>query len=182
MADNDAMTKTERDELRRIIAGREKLAKASIDQRKAELLADAEQQLATIYKFDDERWAEVTAAAEGAVKAADDYIARVCREQGIPEEFRPGLTIGWYGRGENAAAGRRAEIRKVVQTRLDASAREAKVAIETAALERREALALGALESAEARAFMESMPTVQQLMPRLNVRELEGVTGLGLES
>lgn len=167
------MTKGEREELRRLVNERARLAKARVEQRQAELLADVEAKLAAKYDFDDEVWADVTAAARQAVKQADDFIAQKCRELGIPEEFRPGITIGWYKRGENAVSLRRGELRKVAQTQIAAAGKKAKNTIDTAALERREALALGALESAEAKAFIESMPTVEALMPPLDVRELE---------
>lgn len=167
------MTKGEREELRRLVNERARLAKARIEQRQAELLADAEEQLAAQYHFDHEAWKEVTATAAKAVEHADQLIAEKCRELGIREEFRPSISLSWYSRGENGNSKRRAELRKVAQTRIAALGRRAKNDIDTAALERREALALGALESAEAQAFIASMPTVEALMPTLDIAELE---------
>ena len=53
------MTKSEREELRRLVNERARLARQSIEQRQAELLANTEEQLAQIYKINEEGWAEV---------------------------------------------------------------------------------------------------------------------------
>ena len=88
------------------------------------------------------------------------------------EEFRPQLEVSWYKRGENAFNDRRAELRRVAQTRIDALHQAAIVQIETVKVEGLELLARDGLESAEAQAFLNAMPTVEVLMPRLNVPEL----------
>ncbi|HVE49565.1 MAG TPA: hypothetical protein VNG69_08120 [Casimicrobiaceae bacterium] len=60
--------------------------------------------------------AQITAAARKSIDEADAHIAERCRALGIPPEFRPTLSLCWFGRGENAVAGRRAELRRVAQT------------------------------------------------------------------
>ena len=166
------MTKTERGELERIIKGRRRVASKAIEQRKAELLADAEQRLAAKYKISDVAWADVTASAEKAVQDADSIVAQKCRELGIPEEFRPSLSIGWWSRGENMLRERRVELRKVAQTCIDAMARKALLAIETKALDGLTQLATGALESEDARQFLAAMPNVEALMPPIEIQSL----------
>jgi len=166
------MTKGERDELSKILKARARLAGRVVEQRAAELLAEAEQQLATIYKVNDQAWRELTATSQQTVREADAELARRCRTLGIPEEFRPRLMLGWSGRGENADRERRAELRKVAQTRIAAMARSARVAIETQALDGLTQLAAGALESDAARAFLAAMPTPEALMPALDVKML----------
>lgn len=106
------MTRSDRDQLLRVLRQRVKVAKTEVDQRAAELRADFERQLAARYTFGDEAWQAITAEAKLAVDEADARIADICRERGIPAEFRPGLNLGWYGRGENAAKERRGELRK----------------------------------------------------------------------
>jgi hypothetical protein len=96
------MTRSERDELAKILKGRARVAQRVVDQRAAELLGDAEQQLAARYKIDDAAWRDLTATASQVVKEADAELARRCRDLGIPEEFRPQISLGWYARGENA--------------------------------------------------------------------------------
>jgi outer membrane scaffolding protein for murein synthesis (MipA/OmpV family) len=166
------MTKGERDELAKILKARARLAGRVVEQRAAELLAEAEQQLATVYKVNDQAWRELTATAQQTVREADAELARRCRTLGIPEEFRPHLTVGWWGRGENGDRERRAELRKVAQSRIATMAKSARVAIETQALEGLTQLAAGALESEAARAFLAAMPTPEALMPALDVTAL----------
>ena len=166
------ISKGEREELRGILNGRRRLAKKVIEQRAAELLADAEQQLATRYKIDAAAWRDLSAAAEDAVKKADAELAHRCRTLGIPAEFRPELSLWWSSRGENGDIKRRAELRKVAVTRIKEMAKQAEVQMETRALDGLELLARSALESAAAQEFLASMPTVESLMPALDVSAL----------
>jgi hypothetical protein len=171
-----AMSKSEREALAKLIRQRAALGKKMVDQRGAELMADYEAQSAAIYKSDAEAWRDITAIAKAAARKADAVVAKVCRERGIPEEFRPVASFNWYGRGENALASRRAELRKVAQTRIEAMKREAVVRIETVALEGQTLLVKDGLETAEAQAFLASMPTVEALMPKLDAKRLTSPT------
>ena len=95
-----AATRRKREDLARIARLRARVARTSVAQREAELLASVEQQLSAQYAVDAPVWSEITTEAKRAVTAADEELAARCRELGIPEEFRPSLNIGWYGRGE----------------------------------------------------------------------------------
>jgi hypothetical protein len=87
--------------------------------------------------------------------------------------MRPKLQLGWCGRGENAFADRRAELRKVATTRIAADGKQAKAEIERQSLDVQERLLIGGLESDEAQAFVESMPKADELMPPISVAEVE---------
>jgi hypothetical protein len=52
--------------------------------------------------------------------------------------------------------------------------KDAKMAIDARAADVLTELIAGGLESADAKAFLESIPTADQLMPRLTLSELEG--------
>ena len=166
------MTSRERVELTALVRRREKVAKSEASHRSAELMADFEQQLAARYEAQDEHWSDLTSAAQQVVDEADARIAQRCRELGIPEQFRPSIQAQWYGRGENASKERRAELRKVAQTRIAAIEKEAKATIEKRSVEVQTALLAGGLESEAARRFLESMPTAEALMPPLDVEAL----------
>lgn len=167
-----SISRTERIELARLVKLRARVAKEDIATREAALLADVEAQLAAHYSSRHEAWVEITEGARKAVADADSEIAARCRALGIPEQLRPRITTSWYDRGENADKSRRAELRKVAQTRLAANARAAKVEIDRSAADLLTQLAAGALESSESRSFLEAMPTIDQLMPRLVLPEL----------
>lgn len=166
------MTRREREDLAQLVRRREKVAKTTAAERSAELLADFEQQMATVYAAEDEAWKDVTTRAKQLVAEADAEIAKRCRELGIPEDLRPGLSLGWYGRGQNASKERRAELRRVAQSRIAAMEKQARSEIERSSVEVQTQLLAGGLETDEARAFLESMPTAQALMPPLNATDL----------
>lgn len=170
----DGMTRGERETLASLARKRAKLAKMAADERAAVLLADFEQKSAAIYiASDDPVWRELHAQAARVVAEADRNIAARCRELGIPENFRPGLNISWYGRGENAAKDRRAELRLVARTTVDALTKKAKTEIERRSLDVETRILSGGLESGAAQAFLASMPTADALMPFLDVSHLE---------
>jgi hypothetical protein len=108
-------------------------------------------------------------AARSVVEQADERIAAVCREHGIPEEFRPSLRVVWYNRGQNAIRERRDELRKLAVKQADALAKKALAAIEMKSANMLTQLIAGGLGSDEAKAFLESIPTPTQLMPLLEV-------------
>ena len=167
------MTRADRANLERLARKRAKVAKAMIGERVKALRADVEDQLSAEYHFDDDVWGALTRHAQAQVKTADEQIAARCRQLGIPEQFRPMLTLGWHSRGENAVAGRRVEVRKLAHARIEAAAEAAKVAIDHGLLEVESELIRGGLDSSEAVAFVDAMPTPDQLMPAVAVGELE---------
>lgn len=167
------MTQRDRDKLAGLARKRAKLAKSMIGERVKVLRSEVEDQLSAEHKFDDELWADVNRQAQAAVAQADAHVAEVCRNLGIPENLRPSIGVGWQGRGENAQASRRTELRKLAHARIDAAAESAKVAIECAQVDVETHLIRDGLESAEAVAFLESMPTVETLMPTVEVGALE---------
>ena len=160
------MTKVERTDLARLIRRRAKLARDAATQRAAEVLADFERQIGTVYSYDeDEVWKAATEAAEEAVRDAQKVIAERCDELGIPPEFRPGVNFGWYGRGQNAAKDRRSELRKMATTQIAAAEKAARTKIEHYAVESETALIAEGLTSDAAKEFLTKMPAVETLMP-----------------
>jgi len=169
------MSKRERDDLMKLATKRATLAKKRTEVRAAELMADFERQMATIYKWDDdELWSNATEAAEEALREADSKVAERCEELGIPAQFRPKIGgVAWYGRGENASKERQAELRRVARTEIDRLIKAAKEQIETGSLEVQEKILLGGFDSAGARAFLEAMPTPEALMPTLDASAID---------
>ena len=167
------MTKTDRANLERLARKRAKVAKSMIGERVKALRADVEDQLSAEYEYDDALWAEVAKRARTAVAEADAEVAAVCRRVGIPDEFRPSISVGWQNRGGNATAQRRTELRKLAHARIDAAAESAKVTIESSLLEVETELIRDGLETAAAVAYVQAMPTPDELLPPVDVTELE---------
>ena len=171
-----SMTKSERAELGALIRKREKVMKTAARERSAQLLADFEAQSAKIYDFnDDDVWKEATRTAQLAAEQAKEAIAARCRELGIPPEFAPSVSFGWYGRGQNAVADRRAELRRAARAKIEQIEAEAITKIERLSLEAQTEIAMGGLESAAARAFLDRMPGVDALMPTINAGEIKSL-------
>jgi hypothetical protein len=114
------MTKAERAELGQLIRKRERVLKAGASERAAAMLAEFDRQLAAIYAYDDDEvWKRATEMAREAVNEAQRVVQDRCRALGIPPEFAPGLQMSWYGRGQNAVAGRRAELRRLAKSKIE---------------------------------------------------------------
>lgn len=166
------LLRRDRDDLVRIAKMRAKIARSEIEGRKAELLAEVERQLAAKYEFDDHRWADVTRQAERAIAETNERIRQVFTDADIPIEFAPGVTLGWYSRGETASKERRAELRRCAERELDAKGKVAKVAIDRAEAEVITDL-LAVTMADEAKGRLEAMPTVAELLVAPSVAELE---------
>jgi hypothetical protein len=164
--------KTDREELSRVIRLRAKVTRADVDRRKLDLMAELEQQLSQRFKMDADLWKDVTAKAEAAVAEADAQIAGIRRERGVPEEFRPKLTLNWWSRGENALASRRAELRKVGLARIEAAAAAGKLAVEAKEADLLTALIADGLETDDARKWLETIPGAKELLPASVIGEL----------
>jgi len=173
---SDGMTKTERNELGKLVRQNGKIAKLDVEQRGAKVLADIEQEMASEYATNHAAWAAITKDAQEYVRKADEQIAEKCRELGIRPSFRPELHLSWYSRGENAEKSRRAELRKVAQTRVAEQIRLGKLEIERAVASQLTTLAVGGFETEAAREFFGKMPTADQLIPAMTLLELQAGT------
>lgn len=171
-----AMTKGEREDLQRLVRQREKVLKSAAKQRSAELLADFENQMGQEYRFDqDEVWEQAKKAAGREVDKAKKQIAVRCRELGIPEQFAPTIHLSWSGRGYgNSIEKRKGELRTMAKARIEAIEAKARTEIEMSCLEAQEKVALAGLTSDAARAFIEKLPGIETLMPRLSFTEIAG--------
>ncbi len=168
------MTKSEREDLAKLIRNREKVLKSAATQRSAELLAEFEQQMASIYSYDqDEVWKSVTEAAAAAVDLAQQTVAARCTELGIPARFAPNVAFSWRGRGENAIKQRRDELRKVAMTSIAAIEKAACTKIEMSCLDAQSQILAHGLTSAAAIEFFDRLPKVEELMPPLEMPTIE---------
>jgi hypothetical protein len=171
-----AMTKSEREDLQRLVRQREKVMKSAAAQRSAELLADFENQMGQEWAFDqDETWAQAAVAAKHFVDKCQEQIATRCRELGIPDRFAPSLSVNWQHRGYgNLVEKRRSELRTMARSRIAAIERKAITEIELSCLKAQEAIAVAGLTSDAAKAFIETLPTIDSLMPPLSFEAIAG--------
>jgi hypothetical protein len=118
-------------------------------------------------------WKDAMAIAQQAVVDANDQIARVSDERGVPKEFRPRVDLAWTARGINSDPARRAELRKLAVARVDAIGKQAKLTIDAQVGDTVADLLAGALTSEAAVAHLRTMADPRRLMPQLEVAELQ---------
>jgi hypothetical protein len=170
------MSKSEREDLQRLIRQREKVLKSAAKQRSAELLADFENQMGSEYAFDqDETWAEAAKLAHIEVAKAQDRVAARCRELGIPDRFAPSLVLNWRNRGyDNLLEKRKIELRRMAETQIGAIEAKAIVKIEMSCLQAQTEIATSGLTTNAARQFIGRLPTIEALMPALSFAQIAG--------
>ena len=82
------LSNAERERLQKAARLRERVAKSAAPERSARLLADFEQQLASIYRFDsNEIWNKAVAAADSACETAQKAVDEECERLGVPKGF-----------------------------------------------------------------------------------------------
>jgi hypothetical protein len=168
------LSRNETHDLSMIIKDRTKVLRAHAEEQAAACIADFEKQMATIYTFDqDEVWEKATKEAQRVVRESQDVIAKRCKELGIPPTFAPQINATWQGRGENMLAARRAELRRVAKTSIDAMTKAAVTKIEKQALDLRTQVVGMGLLSADAKMFLESLAPVEDSMLALDFGEIE---------
>lgn len=167
------MTKAEREALAKLIRQRERLAKTAAAERSAKLMADFEQQADRHYSYNEDAvWARVMAEAKEAVGEAQQKIAARCRELGIPAPFAPTVSVMWHQ--QRAAIGvERAKMRHVAKKRIEQIEATARTAIERASVGAQEALLTGGFTTDAAKLFAEALPSVEELMPNLDMAQLQ---------
>ena len=180
---NGKPTRAECEDVLRIARLREKVAKSEARRRSSELKADFEAKLAASYSFDQSAvWAEAKRQAELVAKEMDERIAQECEKLSIPQKFRPGISVCWYGRGENASRERRVELRKVADTRIAALEKRAFEEIERHNLDFQTKVLVVGLASPEAQQLLAQMPTAEMLMPPISMQDVVTALAQGPEA
>ena len=169
----EAISRSEQADLLRLIRQRERVAKTAAAQRAAQLRADFETQLDRKYSFNERPvWAAAFQAAQAATDEAASRIADECERLGIPKEFAPSISLTWYARGENAVKERRIELRRLAHVHIEAAEKRTRTEIERMSLQAQTDLIATGL-SQKAKAFLVAMPSVDTLMPGVQVDYVE---------
>lgn len=176
---NGKMTKADRESLLRVARMRERVTKSGLAEVGSRLLVDLDKQLDAYYSFDsDEIWKESLKIATKATKEAQTKVSARCRELGIPDRFAPSIQTRWISSGEQAVKERRAELRQMARKQVETLIKTGKRKIEEVSLNVQTRILASGL-SEEAKAFLETIPSPEQLMPRLSLGELEKMLGRG---
>jgi hypothetical protein len=180
VARSDLLSAADRKELIGVAKMRQRTARSVTAAQAAELRANVEAQLQNAFSFDDDAvWEQATEAAEKAIEIANREVAARCRELGIPAKFAPSIEIGWRrGGGSYLIREEKDAIRRLADKRIIAMEQRAKAQIDVAVDNTIAQLVQHGLESDTALRLLEEIPTVQQLMPRFDIKELHDRSGV----
>jgi len=168
------LSRHETHDLSMIIKDRAKVLKAHIEQQAASHLADFEQQVSSIYAFDqDEIWREATEKTQAVVAEANKKIMDQCKKLGIPAQFAPAITATWHGRGQNMLESRRNELRLAAKAKIEAMKKSAATKIEQQSLDLRTQIVAMGIVSPDAKLFLESLAPVTEAMGSLDFKSIE---------
>src|SRR5260221_6612396 len=168
------MSKSEREDLIRLVKQREKVAKTAAEQRSAAMLAEFEQQISAIHAFNsNEVWKAATDAAIEAARKANEAIMKEADRLGIPKEFHPRLSFSWSWRGEAEYQERRNELRRVAKAEIDALEKVARVQIESSSVAAQTEIIAHGLSSKAAITFLNSLPAIESMMPCLDITAIQ---------
>jgi hypothetical protein len=172
---NGAMSSRDRSDLAKLIRQRERVAKSDAKSRAARLKADAEMEMNTIFSAEDALWSDLVGLAQKGMEEINKQLAERAREVGLPKQVgSPRLGLRW-GVADSSYLDRerRAEIRLMVNTRIADIEASAKAEIERRSLDAQTEILAGGLTSEAARAVLASLPSVEALMPALDLAALE---------
>lgn len=168
------MTKGEREELKRLARERARVAKHDAQARSADLKAMFEHHLAERFTYNsEETWSDAVEIAREECAEAQKKIGERCDELGIPTGMHPVVQFDWMSRGPYAVAAQQQNLRRAAHQRIAAQERSAIAEIDRAALEIQTNLVRAGLTSDTAIEFLSSMPSVNDLMPPVDLDALE---------
>lgn len=168
------LSRQETHDLGQIIKERTKVLEAHAEEQAQKCMADFEKKVSTIYSYDaDEVWKRATEDAMVEVKKAQEKIEAQCRKLGIPKDLSPQLALSWQGRGQMASANRRAELRRVAKTEVEAMKAAAVTKIRKQSLDLRTQIVAMGLLTPEANLFLESLSPVEEAMHSIDFGEIE---------
>ena len=169
----ESISKSERDELRRIVRGDFKALSMELEARRAEVLADIEQRVAQRFAPNDRALADAEAKIAVVVAEANRQIAVVVDDL---QENCDGYDISasrFAAPYVEAKPTKRHEMRRALIAELDAEIAQAKVKMARGENDLLRNLASDAIESSKAREFLAAIPKVGELVPMVRMAELE---------
>jgi hypothetical protein len=170
-----SMTKSDRSQLQSLVRRRFRALRSEVSLRQAELFAEMETQIAARYADEDTAWAtamnEVHEAVLACNRAVNDAWRRVLGDAHQECEY-----IRMIGSPDRESYRGRVQLRRAATARLEQQVRDAMIKLEQQEVDLLERLLIGGLESDEARAFLDSIPKVAELVPAARLAELDAGT------
>jgi hypothetical protein len=166
------MTQKDRDRLQTLVKRRFRALKTEVDERHAELYAQMEAEIAARYAEEDQAWAaarhEVNEAVLACNRTVNDAFRRCLGDDHEEAEY-----VRLVGAPPRESGAERIQLRRAANARVEQQVKAAKLQLERQEVNLLEKLLIGGLETDEARAFLESIPTVGELVPASRLAELD---------
>lgn len=165
------MTKGERGELKQLLKRRFKQLRADVRARAAEQLAEVDRLIVERHRARDEARIQLENRAREFTQECTSKLYEMFEAEGYDLTGRAGFDwrLGHINWGDDG----RAEMRRAAQSKIEAEVSEAFTRLERQETDLLQALVLDAIESDAAQRFIESIPTVAELVPAIRMRELE---------
>lgn len=167
------LTPGDRRELRSLIKKQFQVLRNDVKRRESEMKAEVEQELLYRYRQQDEH---VEAAQRDLEKAAQDY-RDAC--EAIMDSLRavePSLLVNRHSTGQLWTTDkRRGQLHAALVAAIPQRVASAQVHLDQQELELLRELTISALDSEVATRFLNSIPTIAELVPQARLAEIEGM-------
>ena len=168
------ITARERQELRAVVKSQFKVLRGEVEQRKAELAAEAAEQVRCRYATTDKQVDDLNWKIEQVIDQANkDIRDAVKAAQNDSDAGKWTWTGAVHPPRVNYQREDRWALQNALTSGIDAQAKEALLRLQRQEADLLQQLALGALESDEARAFLRTIPSVGELVPASRLKEIE---------
>lgn len=169
------ITPGERRELKSVVRQQMRVLRTEVDQRKAELEAEAARRVAEHYRAEDdlldELQRDIARISADANRQLEDLLADYeSRTEGGVWSHRPSIGVPRVSRRSERE---RRDMHAAMQTEVRRQVSQAKLRLDRQEADLLRSLAADALESDAAKRFLDDIPTVAQLVPSERLTEIE---------
>lgn len=172
----DQITPGERRELRSVVRSQMKVLRAEVEQREAELMAEAESRLTARFADQDKaladanrRIAEIAGRFNDEVQGVlAEITAHVGHDEGQHLSVRNFGAPRVFGKTED-----RTQLRRAMEAGVKARVKQARTELDRQEADLLRDLAIDGLQTSAARAFLQRIPSAAQLVPSSKLREIE---------
>ncbi len=168
------MTPGERRQLAAVLKQQMRILRADIEQRRSELVAEAEARLMERYRDQDRAVSDANEAIRDVLTRAQGEINGIvvnlrAAHDGVVVKRPPTVSCNGIGHANED----RAQLHRALTAGIEAQVKSALLDLERKEADLLRQLALNSIESDEAREFLANIPKVAELVPAARLREIE---------
>lgn len=165
----------ERRELRAVVRQQIKVLRAEVKQRKAELVSEAERQLVERYREDDVKANALSTALSELTQKANTELRDLLKEHdaGVGR-YRQSAYNGWFTTPSVTRTGDdRTQLHKALMAGIESQVQDAQLTLDRQEADLLRSLASEGVTTEAGRGFLDSIPTVAELVPSRRLKEIE---------